>query len=110
VPPGQDELIRQIAAINKNVVLLITAGGAVEMTPWLDSVSAVLETWYPGQEGGRALAEVLFGNVNPSGRLPVTFERRWEDNPVHDRLLSRREFQASGVQRGRVRGLSRLRT
>jgi beta-glucosidase len=77
-------LIRQIAAINKNVVLLITAGGAVDMTPWLDSVPAVLETWYPGQEGGTALAEVLFGNVNPSGRLPVTFKRRWEDNPVHD--------------------------
>ena len=84
LPPGQDELVRQIAAINKNVVLLITAGGSVDMTPWLDSVPAVLQTWYPGQEGGTALAEVLFGNVNPSGRLPVTFEREWKDNPVHD--------------------------
>jgi len=84
LPPGQDELIRQIAAINKNVILLITAGGAVDMTPWLDSVPVVFETWYPGQEGGTALAEILFGDVNPSGRLPVTFERRWEDNPVHD--------------------------
>lgn len=84
LPPGQDELVRQIAAINKNVVLLITAGGAVDMTPWLDSVPVVLETWYPGQEGGTALAEILFGNVNPSGRLPVTFERQWEDNPAHD--------------------------
>lgn len=84
MPPGQDELVRQIAAINKNVIVLITAGGAVDMTPWLDSVPVVLQTWYPGQEGGTALAEILFGNVNPSGRLPVTFERQWEDNPVHD--------------------------
>lgn len=84
LPPGQDELVRQIAAINKNIVLLVTSGGAVEMTPWLDSVPAILQTWYPGQEGGTALAEILFGNVNPSGRLPVTFERRWEDNPVHE--------------------------
>jgi beta-glucosidase len=84
LPPGQDELVRQIAAINKNVILLITAGGAVDMTPWLDSVPVVLQTWYPGQEGGTALAQILFGDVNPSGRLPVTFERQWEDNPVHD--------------------------
>jgi beta-glucosidase len=84
LPPGQDELVRQIAAINKNVVLLITAGGAVDMTSWLASVPVVLETWYPGQEGGTALAEILFGDVNPSGRLPVTFEREWKDNPVHD--------------------------
>ena len=84
LPPGQDELVRQIAAINKNVVLLVTSGGAVDMTPWLDSVPVVLQTWYAGQEGGTALAEILFGTVNPSGRLPVTFERQWEDNPVHD--------------------------
>jgi beta-glucosidase len=54
------------------------------MNSWLDKVRAVLQVWYPGQEGGTALAEVLFGDVNPSGRLPVTFERRWEDNPVYD--------------------------
>jgi beta-glucosidase len=84
LPPGQDELIRQIAAINQNVIILVTAGGAVDMTPWLDSIPGVLQTWYPGQEGGTALAEILFGDVNPSGRLPITFERRWEDNPVHD--------------------------
>ena len=50
------------------------------MTRWLERTPAVLETWYPGQEGGRALAEVLFGAVNPSGKLPVSFERRWEDS------------------------------
>jgi beta-glucosidase len=54
------------------------------MSQWLDRVTAVLETWYSGQEGGTALAEILFGEVGPSGRLPVSFERRWEDNPAHD--------------------------
>jgi beta-glucosidase len=54
------------------------------MQPWLDRVPAVFQVWYPGQEGGRALAELVFGEANPSGRLPVTFERRWDDNPTHD--------------------------
>ncbi|MFS8085815.1 MAG: glycoside hydrolase family 3 C-terminal domain-containing protein, partial [Acidobacteriota bacterium] len=84
LPPGQDELIQEIAAANKNTIVVLTSGGNVAMDAWLDRVPALIEMWYPGQEGGRALPEVLFGDVNPSGRLPVTFERRWEDNPVHD--------------------------
>jgi beta-glucosidase len=82
LPIGQDELIREIAAANKNTIVVLTSGGGVDMNPWLDKVPALVEAWYPGQEGGRALAEVLFGDVNPSGRLPVTFERRLEDNPT----------------------------
>jgi beta-glucosidase len=84
LPPGQDELIQTIAAANKNTIVVMTSGGSVDMSAWVDRVPALLEAWYPGQQGGTALAEVLFGDVNPSGRLPVTFERRWEDNPVHD--------------------------
>jgi beta-glucosidase len=84
MPPGQDELIREISAANKNTIVLLTSGGGVDTTSWLDRVPAFIETWYPGQEGGAALASILFGDVNPSGRLPVTFERRWEENPVHD--------------------------
>jgi beta-glucosidase len=83
LPPGQDELIREVASANKNAIVVVTSGGGVDMSKWLDSVSALIQAWYPGQEGGRALAQVLFGEVNPSGRLPVTFERRWEDNPAH---------------------------
>lgn len=82
LPPAQDELIEAVAATNKNTIVVITSGGNVDMTGWLDSVPALIEAWYPGQEGGIALAEVLLGEVNPSGRLPVTFERRWQDNPV----------------------------
>jgi beta-glucosidase len=84
LPPGQDELIREMVAANKNTIVVLTSGGGVDMTRWLDSVPALLQAWYPGQEGGRALAEILFGDANPSGRLPMTFERQWADNPVHD--------------------------
>jgi beta-glucosidase len=84
LPPGQDELIREMAAANRNTVVVLTAGGSVDTTAWLERVPALVQAWYPGQEGGTALAAILLGDVNPSGRLPVTFERRWEDNPVHD--------------------------
>lgn len=84
LPPGQDELISRIAAINKHTIVVITAGDAVDMTSWIDRVPGIVQAWYSGQEGGTALAQVLFGDVDPSGRLPVTFDRRWEDNPTHD--------------------------
>ncbi len=83
LPPGQDELIEKMAAANKRVIVIITSGGAVDMNAWVDRIPALLEAWYPGQEGGTALAQIIFGDVNPSGRLPVSFERRWEDNPAH---------------------------
>jgi beta-glucosidase len=82
LPGGQDELIRQISAVNKNVIVVVTAGGNVDMTRWIDNVPALLHAWYPGQEGGTALAQILFGDYSPSGKLPASFERRWEDNPA----------------------------
>ncbi len=82
LPGGQDELIRQISAVNKNTIVVITAGGNVDMTQWIDRVPAILHAWYPGQEGGTALAQILFGDYSPSGKLPVSLERRWEDNPA----------------------------
>ena len=84
LPPGQNELISQIADINKNTVVAVTSGGGVDMAPWIDRVPALLQAWYPGQEGGTALAQLIFGDANPSGKLPITIERRWEDNPAHD--------------------------
>ncbi len=81
---GQNELINQIAAVNKNTIVVMTSGGGVDMTSWLDHVPALLEAWYPGQEGGTAVAQLLFGDFDPSGRLPISIEKRWEDNPVHD--------------------------
>ncbi len=82
LPGGQDELIRQISAVNKNVIVVLNAGGNVDMNPWIEKVPAVLHGWYPGQEGGVALAQILFGDFSPSGKLPASFERSWEDNPA----------------------------
>ena len=84
LPPGQDELVRAVRAANPHTIVVLTAGGSVDATKWIDQVPAFLQTWYAGQEGGHALARILFGDVNPSGRLPISWERRWEDNPVHD--------------------------
>jgi beta-glucosidase len=84
LPPGQDDLIKQIAAINTNTVVVVTSGGGVDMTAWVDHVPGIFEAWYPGQEGGTALAQLLFGDFSPSGKLPMTFDRRWEENPAHD--------------------------
>ncbi len=80
LPSGQERLIVEAASANPHTVVLLNAGGNVDMTRWIDRVPALLHCWYPGQEGGRAVAEILFGNVNPSGKLPATFEKRWEDN------------------------------
>ena len=54
------------------------------MQNWLPNVKGLLHAWYPGQEGGTAIADILFGNVNPSGKIPVSFEQKWEDNPTFD--------------------------
>jgi len=82
LPGGQDELIRQISSVNKNVIVVLTAGGNVDMSPWVDKVGALVNAWYPGQEGGTALAQILFGDYSPSGKLPASFERRLDDNPA----------------------------
>jgi beta-glucosidase len=84
LPWGQETLINAVAAANRRTVVTLTAGGNVATENWLSHVPAVLHTWYPGQEGGTAVAEVLYGAVNPEGHLPVSFERRLEDNPTHD--------------------------
>jgi len=83
LPPGQDELIAKIAAVNPNTIVAVTSGGSVDASKWIDHVPALLENWYPGQEGGTALAEILFGDQNPSGRLPISWERSLKDNPSY---------------------------
>lgn len=80
LPRGQDALIAAVAAANPNTVVVLQTGSAVLM-PWLDQTAAVLEAWYPGVQGGEAIASVLFGDTNPSGRLPVTFPASLEQLP-----------------------------
>jgi beta-glucosidase len=84
LPAGQAGLIRELADLNKHVIVVLTAGGNVDMEGWLDKVPALLHAWYPGQEGGTAIAQLLFGDYSPSGKLPASFEARWQDNPTHD--------------------------
>jgi beta-glucosidase len=82
LPGAQDELIERVVAANPNTVVVLNVGSAVEM-PWIDRVPAVLQLWYDSQEQGNALADVLFGDVNPSGKLPTTFPVRLQDNPAY---------------------------
>lgn len=81
LPEGQDELIEFALRHNDNVIVVVYAGGSVDMSKWKDRVSAILMGWYPGQEGGLAIARMLSGEISPSGRLPMTFEQHLEDNP-----------------------------
>ena len=83
LPWGQDALIEAVANANPHTIVTITAGGGVDTRRWLDKVPVLLHTFYPGQEGGTAVAEVLFGKQNPEGKLPVSFDRSWEDNPSY---------------------------
>lgn len=79
MPAEQEELLLALTEANPKTVAVLTAGGNLDMRRWLDRVPALLYAWYPGQEGGTAIAEILAGKVNPSGRLPATFERALED-------------------------------
>ncbi|MBP9073158.1 MAG: glycoside hydrolase family 3 C-terminal domain-containing protein [Caldilineaceae bacterium] len=82
LPGAQTELIRRVVAANPNTVVVLNTGSPVTM-PWADEVPAVVQSWYAGQEAGNAIADVLFGTVDPAGRLPTTFPRRLADNPAY---------------------------
>ena len=75
-----ENFINAVASVNKNIVVLLQSGGSVDVRNWLDNVKGLLQVWYPGQEGGTAIGEIIFGDISPSGKLPITFERHAEDN------------------------------
>lgn len=83
LPWGQDELIRRVVAANPRTIVVMVSGSPVAMDAWLPQVPAVVQAWYGGTESGTALARVLFGDVNPSGKLPCTYPRRLEDIGAH---------------------------
>ena len=82
LPYGQDAVIEALAKVNPRLAVVIVSGNAVAM-PWVDNVNAIVEAWYCGSQSGVALADIIFGDVNPSGKLPVTFPVRLEDNGAH---------------------------
>lgn len=96
LPDGQDALIAAVAAVNPHTVVVLETGGPVLM-PWLDKVSAVVEAWYPGSRGGDAIVDVLFGAVNPSGRLPITF-------PAAESQLPHPDLPGDGLMHGKPHG------
>ena len=73
LPGVQEDLIKEICNVNANVVVVLINGSAVTMNKWADNVQAIIESWYPGEEGGSAIADVIFGDYNPGGKLPLTF-------------------------------------
>lgn len=83
MPFGQDELIKAVIRANPNTVIVLVGGGPVDMTAWVADAKGIVSAWYGGMEGGNALAEVIFGKVNPSGKLTVSFPKVLEDVPAH---------------------------
>lgn len=79
LPGGQDMLIEKVLEVNKNVIVVISSGAPIVMNRWIEKVNGIVEMWFGGNEGGNAIADVLLGNYNPSGKLPATFPKRWED-------------------------------
>ena len=92
LPRGQDALIEAVAAESDRCVVVLEGGSAILVDSWQDEVEGILMAWYPGMEGGNAIAEVLFGEVNPSGRLPVTFPASNEQNPPFDKKAKSAEY------------------
>ncbi|HKK69309.1 MAG TPA: glycoside hydrolase family 3 C-terminal domain-containing protein, partial [Bacteroidales bacterium] len=84
MPNNQGDFINKVAMVNDNIIVVLNAGGNVEMESWIDNADALLMAWYPGQEGNLAAAEILFGELNPSGKLPASFAKTLEENPCYD--------------------------
>ncbi len=83
LPSAQEDFIKKVSEVNKNTIVVVNAGGNVAINDWIGEVKGLLYAWYPGEMGGQAVAEILFGEVNPSGKLPISIEKRWEDAPAY---------------------------
>lgn len=83
LPAGQDRLIEAVSTANKNTIVVLINGTNVNMEKWVNKVPAIIEAWYPGMEGGNAIANILFGDVNPSGKLSITLPKKLSDNPAY---------------------------
>ncbi len=83
LPFGQNKLIKALLEANPNTVIVLIDGGPVDMSSWIGDAKAIVQAWYAGMEGGNALADILFGETNPSGKLPMSFPKKLEDSPAH---------------------------
>ncbi len=83
LPYGQDQLIKEVLEKNKNTIVVLISGSAVDISQWGANTPAIIQGWYAGSEAGNVFADILFGDVNPSGKLPFTFPKKLEDSPAH---------------------------
>lgn len=97
LPEFQGEMIASVGKVNPKTVVITHGGGPSEMASWIDNAGAALHAWYPGQFAGQALAEIIYGKVNPSGKLPVTIGRRAQDYPSYASYPKIEEYQPAGV-------------
>jgi beta-glucosidase len=86
LPETDEQAVRRAVTLNPRTVVIVNSGGGIQMTGWSEQAAAIVYAWYPGQSGNRALAEILCGETNPSGKLPITIERRFEDSPAYGYL------------------------
>lgn len=82
LPEYEENFIKELSRVNPNLIVVLNSGGAVDLTRWMDNTRAILMAWYPGQEGGRALAEILTGKISPSGKLPISYDRTLAESPT----------------------------
>jgi beta-glucosidase len=108
LPPHQAELIRAVAKLNARMIVILNAGGSVATADWIASAPVLLDAFYPGQAGGVALAEILFGDVNPSGKLPFSWEKRREDCAAYGNYPTQESPQANTYKEGVFLGYRRF--
>ena len=92
LPAETDSMILKFAALNPKLIIIVNSGSGIQMTHWNDKVAAILYAWYPGQIGNKALAEIICGETNPSGKLPITIEKRFEDSPGYPYMPGDKTF------------------
>jgi beta-glucosidase len=100
LPWGEEDLIKSVTGLNPRTIVILNAGGSVETAGWVSGVPAMIDAFYPGQEGGTAIAEVLLGRTNPSGKLPFTWEKRWEDCPAYGNYPTEQTPEANTYTEG----------
>jgi Glycosyl hydrolase family 3 C-terminal domain len=111
LPEFQDELIRHPIERNPKTIVVLHGTGNFDIQNWINQVPGLLHAWYPGENGGQALAEILFGDVNPSGKLPITMEKRLADNPTTANippLLMRSRFVTPKAFSWAIEGTKRI--
>ena len=100
MPQNENWLIERVAKVNPHTIVVLDAGGSVATKGWLDHTAALLHAFYPGSEGNVALAEIIFGTTDPSGKLPFSWEKRWEDSAAYGNYPDRDHPNSNSYKEG----------